>query len=63
MDSTLWAAFAACLLVGLAAPWGFQVLMKKVFHRQLSYLASFLILLVASMVLSAILTHFFPSAY
>ena len=63
MDSTLWVAFALCLLVGLVTPWGFQMLMKKVFHRQISYLASFLVLLAASMFLSAILTHFFPLRY
>ena len=63
MDNTLWFIFALNLLIGLAAPWGFQILMKRLFHRRIGYLVSFLIFIATSMIATAIFTHFFPWHY
>ena len=57
-DQEIVFGFAAMCAVLLFLPWVLMVLMKRFFHKNISYFRCFWIVLVASMILSGIDSYF-----
>lgn len=58
MDHTLVFAVAGVCAVLLLLPWALKVVVKTFFSKNLSYFSSFVIVLVASMIVSGIVSYF-----
>jgi hypothetical protein len=58
MYGSIIAGLAVTCGVMLLLPWGFKVLMRRFFHRNMSYFVSFWIVLIASMILCGVLSYF-----
>ena len=58
MEYFIIVGLAVTCAVLLLLPFGFKFLMKRFFHKDISYFMSFWIVLAASMVLSGILNRF-----
>jgi hypothetical protein len=58
MDLTVVFAVAGICAVLLLLPWALKAVLKRFFSKNLSYFASFVIVLIASMIVSGIMSHF-----